>query len=472
MKKFKKVLCLALAGATALSFIGCGSDTVSYEPLPDDDDTVYQITICQSESTDYYNNITNGFQDALTDLFGEAHIALDVQVAGADNTTDSICQNAVASETQLLYTNGATALASAISATESTPVVATGIVDFQSALHIITDGNSNWDKKSGSNVTGVPAIPPMDDQLSLLIESTPGLETVGILYSADDLDAIYQNEILEKYLDQAGIPWKEYEIPTSTAVNENEAAIDTGSAITPSKVVAPSAKEGSNMNVESIGENSLINGINSPDSTRTSKISEFWYGPKGTVKPDYAATTDDANTSDNALNAVIGSDVNENEEEVADTFKSLNEVLGEDATTEDIVTYASSECSALFIPSRSLITDQMETIGSIAAKAGVVTVGGDSTIGANTLVTLYNDPYNMGYAAGKQAYRILVNGENPGDIKIVSAPGNSQKLYNAEVASVLGREFPKSFQEIHEYLTNYALGSLTTRIANDEVTAS
>ena len=51
-----------------------------------------------------------------------------------------------------------------------------------------------------------------------MIEATKDLQTVGILFSPEDTDAIYQNEIFEAYLDQAGIPWKEYLIPAANMI--------------------------------------------------------------------------------------------------------------------------------------------------------------------------------------------------------------------------------------------------------------
>lgn len=64
----------AATGSPAIlvvSLPACGKDKSSgYTPLPEEDDTVYNISLCQDEDSDYYNNISQGFNDALTDLFG------------------------------------------------------------------------------------------------------------------------------------------------------------------------------------------------------------------------------------------------------------------------------------------------------------------------------------------------------------------------------------------------------------------
>ena len=78
----------------------------------------------------------------------------------------------------------------------------------------------------------------------------------------------------------------------------------------------------------------------------------------------------------------------------------------------------------------------------------------------------------MGYAAGKLVYRILVNNDAPGDIKISTASDENVKLYNASRAEALGMTFPKSFSEINSFFETYEIGSTTTRIssANEDAT--
>ena len=144
------------------------------------------------------------------------------------------------------------------------------------------------------------------------------------------------------------------------------------------------------------------------------------------------------------------------------------EALSEDADLEEIITYASNECSALFIPTGSLLGDRLSDIVSIATAAGVSTISGDGSLGEETLTSTYMDPYALGYAAGKKAYRILVNGDNPGELKITTPNTESVKLYNKDIAEKLGISFPKSFHEVSEFKETYVIGSLTNRITEEE----
>ena len=431
MINYRKALSLGLAAVCTLALAGCGKDeSTSYDPIPKEDPTIYSIRVCQDDSSDTAEDITQGFTDALIDLFGQEHIDLEIRTADESAGVADICNGFVSEGAQLIFTNGEHSLTAASTATAETPIVASGIMDYQRALHIVTEQDETWNRETGVNITGVSSLPSITDQLSMLIETTRDLKSVGILYSVDDANAIYQNELLESYLDEAGIPWKEYAIPTAAPADQPLTGGEgTENVITPSKTAAASGKEGPNTNVESFGESNLLSGINSPSSARTAKTSASW--------------TPDLTPADLAP-------------------------LPEGASTADIVRYASAECSALYICSGSLLTDQAEAITSAAAP-GVVTVGGDAQLGQHTLVSMYTDPYAQGYEAGKLAYRILVNNEDPGAIKIVlQGAKDNIKLYNNALASSMGISFPKSFEEIHEFLETYVIGSGTERIERSE----
>ena len=112
-----------------------------------------------------------------------------------------------------------------------------------------------------------------------------------------------------------------------------------------------------------------------------------------------------------------------------------------------------------------MLTDQMDIIGSVAKEQDVVVVAGDTNIGQNSLVTLFMDPYSLGYAAGKKAVRVF-NGEDIATIKIgYGDTDECVKLYNGEIAEKFDMTFPKSFSEFTEFLSSYTYGSNTTRFS-------
>lgn len=431
MIHFRKYLATGLALVCAFSFAACGSDdSASYEPLPEEDTRTYDIRVCQDDNSDTSDAITQGFTDALIDLFGQEHIHLDVRVPDAENSAADICRAYAADGAQLIFANGESSLTAASEAIADLPIVAANVMDFERILHIITPQGEEWDETTGRNITGVSSLTSIPDQTSMLIETTQDLRAVGILYCTEDQDAVFQNELLETYLDEAGIPWKEYAIPSTSAAVGISSGENPANVIIPSRFSAASGKEGANTDVVSFGENSQSTGINSPASVRTPQTSSAW---SDDLTPEGLAP------------------------------------LSEDATTEQIAAYAAAECSVLYISAGSMLTDQIDVITSAATAAGKITVGGDAVLGQSTLVSMYADPYAQGYAAGKQAYRILVDGDDPGAIAIDDvAADDNVKLYNSSVAAALGLSFPKSFNEIHEFLETYVIGSNTERIEPTE----
>lgn len=444
----KRFLSIALAATLGLSTVACGSNNESESEKEVNEESTedsyqYNISALLSEDNTYNENLLKGFSDALSDYLGDEHFTITTASISEDASSDDIAKAAVKNGSDMIFTAGKQTLSSATSATDTIPIISTGIIDFKGTLRIASLDGKSWDKTTGTNVTGISSKPSIVDQVSLMIEATDDLQTVGIFFSPEDTDAIYQNEIFEAYLDQAGIPWKEYLIPASdTAVDSSDDEEEQNStALTPSKFVAFSAKEGMDNNIVAITEDSVM-GLNSPSSTRVALQSDFWTGGKVVRSSE---KVEDENSD------VVG---NASEDE---------ELTEEEITLESRIQEACDECSAIYIPFGSMLTDQMDVIGEMATESKVTVVAGDTTIGENALVTLFSDPYSLGYAAGKKAVRVF-NGDDISTIKIgYGSSDDSVKLYNGEIAEEFGKEFPKSFSEMEEFLSTYVYGSNTAR---------
>lgn len=463
----KRLLCMMLAASMSLTAVACQSKTAD-EPEnevteeSDEDSFLYNITALLSDDNTYNQVLLAGFSDALSDYIGEEHIHITTKTVDEDTGSDTLATSTVASSPDMIFTAGKSTLLSASEATDTIPIIATGIVDFKGTLHIASLNGKTWDKTTGTNITGISSKPSIVDQVSLMIEATDDLQTVGILFSPEDTDAIYQNEIFEAYLNQAGIPWKEYLIPATDAAITDSEEDHNSTALTPSKYVAFSAKQGMDNDVEALGEDTIL-GLNSTSSTRVALISSFWTGGK-TIDQTEGQEDADANSEGSTDEESTSSlDADDTKESSSKTSKSDSENDTEEVTLDDRIREVCSECSAIYIPFGSMLSDQMETIGEIAEEAGVTIVAGDTYIGQYSLVTLFSDPYTLGYAAGKKAVRVI-NGDDISTIKIgYGDADDSVKLYNGDIAEEFGMEFPKSFSEFTEFLTTYEYGSTTTR---------
>ena len=200
--------------------------------------------------------------------------------------------------------------------------------------------------------------------------------------------------------------------------------------------------------VISLDDNPLF-GLNSPSSTRVALVSDFWTGPKTVAK----SSTDDAEL-----------ETDDSTKATKDESDDIEDIESE-ITLESRMKEACSECSAIYVPYESMLTDQMDVIGSIAEDEDVVVVAGDTNIGQHSLVTLFMDPYSLGYAAGKKAVRVF-NGDDISTIKIgYGDTDECIKLYNGQIAEAFDIEFPKSFNEFEEFLSTYTYGSNTTRFS-------
>lgn len=357
----KKLSAFILTVCTALSLMACGSSG-KYEPLDQDDDSFYNIAVLQQADADN-STLEEGFIDALQDTIGSDHFKMTVYASGTKTKE--------LKDSSLILTEGRKSLKKVSKRIKDIPVIGTQVVDFQSVLK--TAYKDEEENTTGTNVTGISALPPIADQLSVLIEATDNLKQVGILYSPDDDDAIYQDKILEGYLTEAGIDWKEYIIPT----DEYRAKLK---------------KKGSSTHYKS---------------------------------------------------------------------------------TARLIRQAAEECSAFYISQGSELDDKAKLICKTAARHHVTTFGGDMTSGRYSLVTLYLDPYQTGYQAGEYAYRILVNGSDPGDMTIDTVDSSSEtKLYTKKQAEKFDITFPKSFTEYSEFLKTYVPGTNTQRVGNGTNTST
>ncbi len=466
----KRILSMMLVSTMVIGLTACGSSSSKKNEDTDTasstgDTNSYTISACLEEDNDYNENLLLGFTDALRDYFPRDTIVINKHTASENQTTTEIATLAASSaeKSDLIFTIGDKMLESMTAATETIPIVATGVVDFQSALRIADTGSSSWDKTTGTNVTGVSTRPSIVDQVSLMIEATDDLQAVGLLFSPEDTDSIYQNELFERYLDQAGIAWKEYSIPaTDIAIDDAEG--ESAQVLLPSKSVIRSARVGTDTATEALGEN-ILSGLNSPASTRVATQSEFWNGGKVVTGSSDEAKSQDADDEASDSNNQATSDIDDNisldnnSEDMADSDDTEEAA----PTMEELMATVCNECSAIYIPYGSMLSDQMDVISSIADAAGVVIVAGDTNIGQSALVTLFYDPYDLGYKAGKKAVRVL-QGEDITRLKIgYGDADNYVKLYNGTIAEAFGKTFPKSFSEISEFLSTYEYGSKTSR---------
>ncbi|MDD6380907.1 MAG: ABC transporter substrate binding protein [Lachnospiraceae bacterium] len=397
---------------TAVVVTGCGKST-SYRQPDDDDDTVYNVGIISENGN---TNLEQGFRDALEDTLGEKHVNIVTKQLSDGDVNDTAAEM-VQEKPSVILTESESALSSTYSLVKNdddTSVISTNVQDILRASGAEKkDDDSDDDRTTGINVTGISSNPYVSDQLSELIEATPNIRSVGILYSPDDTDTVKVDRTLETFLTQAGIEYREY--------------------ILPSKLYKSLMTDG-----DDASSTTLLNSIRNSDETDPTVplISENF---AKRLHPEYT------------------------DEELMEWEQKTRKSLAL-ASDKKIINTAVRQNDALYIAGGSL-DSKISSIATAAKKARVATFGGDQKTGQQTLVTLWSDPYDTGYQAGKMAYQILANGQKASDMQVLYRTRSSfVKLYNKSYADALGLTFGKSFHEYSEYMKDYTPGSNTTRV--------
>ena len=204
----KKIIAMAMLMALSLtSLAACGKSGSQSNP-----NSKYKVGVCQLVQHAALDAATEGFTAALKDELGD-EVSVEVQNASGDSATcATICNTFVSEGVDLIMGNATPALVSASQATASIPIVGTSITDYATALDI-----SDWNGKTGINVTGASDLAPLDKQAELLKELFPDAKKVGIVYCTAEANSKYQSTEITKTLKSMG-----YEVTEFTFSDSND----------------------------------------------------------------------------------------------------------------------------------------------------------------------------------------------------------------------------------------------------------
>lgn len=217
----KKLTAIILAALLVLSLAACAKAPAEVAPTPDAASTAkpvaeaesYTVGICQLIQHPALDAATQGFQDKLTELLGDK-VSFNLQNASGDvPTCATICNQLVSSGVDLIMANATPALQSAMTATNSIPVLGTSITDYGTAL-----GVSDWTGVSGINVSGTSDLAPLDQQAAMIKELFPDAKNIGILYCSAEPNSKYQSDVINGYLTEMGYTCKEYTFSDSNDI--------------------------------------------------------------------------------------------------------------------------------------------------------------------------------------------------------------------------------------------------------------
>lgn len=168
-------------------------------------DATYTVGVCQLVQHDALDAATQGFIDTLEAEFGDS-ITIDSQNAQGDSATcATIINGFVSNDYDLILANATPALQAAVAGTTSIPILGTSITDYATALNI-----DDWTGTTGINVSGTSDLAPLDQQEDMILELVPDVQQVAVFYCSAEPNSKYQAEVIEGYLDEDGVAYKEY----------------------------------------------------------------------------------------------------------------------------------------------------------------------------------------------------------------------------------------------------------------------
>ena len=209
----------AAASSTASSAVSAAGSAAA-------DGQSYTVGICQLVEHAALDAATQGFEDALTEAFGD-NVKFDFQNAQNDSATCATIANGfVSAGVDLIMANATPALQAAQAATNSIPILGTSVTEYGVAL-----GLTDFDGTVGGNVSGTSDLAPLDQQAEMITEWLPDVKKVGLLYCSAEANSQYQVDEVQKYLEAAGVTATQYAFSDSNdlasvcqkAADENDA---------------------------------------------------------------------------------------------------------------------------------------------------------------------------------------------------------------------------------------------------------
>ena len=212
MKKWMGMTAVMMTAVMALA--GCGSAPADDQPTDEANvgGDVYRVGIVQQLEHPALDAATAGFQDKLKEMLGDS-VEFDYKNAQGEQTNcTTIATSFVADHVDLIMANATTALQSAAAATAEIPIVGTSVTDY------VTAGVAESNDAPGKNVTGVSDLAPVDEQIALLQQMVPDAKKVAILYCSAEPNSMFQSELAQQYLAEAGLEYAEYTVADSNEV--------------------------------------------------------------------------------------------------------------------------------------------------------------------------------------------------------------------------------------------------------------
>ena len=214
----KKLTALLLTLVMAISLTACGSG----ETNSGSEDKI-KIGVLQQLEHVALDQAREGFIKALedNDLKDGEKIVLDIQNAQADQSNlQTMADRLISEENDIILAIATGAAQTVAGKTKDIPILITAVTDPVDA------GLVNSMKNPGTNVSGTSDASPMAEQIDLMLQLSPNVKTVGVLYTSSEDNSVLQVSQLKPILAA-----KNLEIVEQTVTNSNDVQQATQSIV-------------------------------------------------------------------------------------------------------------------------------------------------------------------------------------------------------------------------------------------------
>lgn len=206
MKKFLVSIIMGVAGLYFLT--GCGSSNTS----SNSDLLNFKIGIVQYVEHEALDLARIGFVNELLEN-GFNMDLIEVQNAQGEQPNCSLIANKFVNDNMDLILGIATPATQAIAqATTNIPILGTSVTDFTSA-GLIAD-----------NISGTSNMNPIAEQIKLLKEIDPTINTIGVIYCSSEDNSRYQAGIAKVEIEKLGLVYEEF---TASDTNEVQQVVQS-----------------------------------------------------------------------------------------------------------------------------------------------------------------------------------------------------------------------------------------------------
>ncbi|MDO5619438.1 ABC transporter substrate-binding protein [Kocuria sp.] len=223
----------ALTGIAALALTACGD---SGSGGGGEEGDPYKIGITQIVSHPSLDAAREGFKSA----FDEEGIDVewDEQNAQGEQATASNIAGTFANDNKDLVLAIATPTAQAAAqAIQDKPIIFTAVTDPVEAGLV-----DSWEEPGG-NVTGTSDMNPVKEQLELLKELDPNVQTVGIVYSSGEANSQVQVDMAKEAASELDLEIQEATVTNSSEVQQGLQSLNVDAIYVPTDNVVVSALE-------------------------------------------------------------------------------------------------------------------------------------------------------------------------------------------------------------------------------------